>query len=157
MLGNLRVILLNFFGHTVAYAVSTRKWFATLAMSLDASHRNDHTRPITQAPFRPSVFHNYDKWMVDMPNIIDQNYRPAELLAPTRAKRSTASSTSKIFTTVPRCSLSMTQTPCTPHLSKPVANSLSVAANLDFQSNFLNSGTYYMDSLILSNGCYLWF
>jgi beta-galactosidase len=49
-------------------------------------HRNDPTRPVTQALFRPNVSHDYDDGLADMLDVIGQNYRENEILAAHAAK-----------------------------------------------------------------------
>ncbi len=44
-------------------------------------HKNDPTRPVTQALFRPNVSHDYDDGLADLLDVVGQNYRPAEILA----------------------------------------------------------------------------
>jgi beta-galactosidase len=51
-------------------------------------HKNDPTRPVTQALFRPNASHDYDDGLADMLDVIGQNYRPAEILAAHRQKPS---------------------------------------------------------------------
>jgi beta-galactosidase len=57
---------------------------------VDTFHKNDSTRPVTQALFRPNVSHDYDNGLADLLDVIGQNYREQEILAahaqkPTRA------------------------------------------------------------------------
>jgi beta-galactosidase len=49
-------------------------------------HKNDPTRPVTQALFRPNVSHDYDNGLADMLDVIGQNYRENEILAAHAAK-----------------------------------------------------------------------
>jgi beta-galactosidase len=49
-------------------------------------HRNDPTRPVTQALFRPNVSHDYDNGLADMLDVVGQNYREQEILAAFRQK-----------------------------------------------------------------------
>ncbi len=44
-------------------------------------HRNDPTRPVTQALFRPNASHDYEDGLADLLDVIGQNYRPQEILA----------------------------------------------------------------------------
>jgi len=44
-------------------------------------HKNDPTRPVTQALFRPNVSHDYDDGLADMLDVVGQNYRENEILA----------------------------------------------------------------------------
>lgn len=53
---------------------------------VDEFHRNDPTRPVTQALFRPNVSHDYDNGLADMLDVIGQNYREQEILAAYRQK-----------------------------------------------------------------------
>ena len=53
-------------------------------------HKNDPTRPVTQALFRPNASHDYEDGLADLLDVIGQNYRPGEIIAahaqkPTRA------------------------------------------------------------------------
>ena len=57
-----------------------------LASLVDTFHRNDPTRPVTQALFRPNVSHDYDDGLADMLDVIGQNYREQEILAAHAAK-----------------------------------------------------------------------
>jgi beta-galactosidase len=52
-----------------------------LASLIDEYHKDDPTRPVTQALFRPNASHDYQDGLADMLDVIGQNYRPAELLA----------------------------------------------------------------------------
>ena len=45
------------------------------------STRNDPTRPVTQALFRPNVSHDYDDGLADLLDVVGQNYRENEILA----------------------------------------------------------------------------
>jgi beta-galactosidase len=53
---------------------------------IDEFHRNDPTRPVTQALFRPNVSHDYDNGLADMLDVVGQNYREQEILAAFRQK-----------------------------------------------------------------------
>jgi beta-galactosidase len=53
---------------------------------VDEFHRNDPTRPVTQALFRPNVSHDYDNGLADMLDVVGQNYREQEILAAFRQK-----------------------------------------------------------------------
>jgi len=53
---------------------------------VDEFHRNDPTRPVTQALFRPNVSHDYDNGLADMLDVVGQNYREQEILAAYRQK-----------------------------------------------------------------------
>jgi beta-galactosidase len=44
-------------------------------------HKNDPTRPVTQALFRPNVSHDYDNGLADLLDVVGQNYREQEILA----------------------------------------------------------------------------
>ncbi len=44
-------------------------------------HKDDPTRPVTQALFRPNVSHDYDDGLADLLDVVGQNYRPNEILA----------------------------------------------------------------------------
>jgi beta-galactosidase len=44
-------------------------------------HKNDPTRPVTQALFRPNVSHDYDNGLADLLDVVGQNYRPNEIIA----------------------------------------------------------------------------
>jgi beta-galactosidase len=59
-----------------------------LAALIAEYHREDPTRPVTQALFRPNVSHDYDDGLADMLDVIGQNYRPNEILAAHEAKPS---------------------------------------------------------------------
>jgi beta-galactosidase len=48
---------------------------------VDEFHRNDPTRPVTQALFRPNVSHDYDNGLADILDVVGQNYREQEILA----------------------------------------------------------------------------
>lgn len=52
-----------------------------LARLLAVFHKNDPSRPVTQALFRPNVSHDYDNGLADMLDIVGQNYRVNEILA----------------------------------------------------------------------------
>jgi beta-galactosidase len=53
---------------------------------VDEFHRNDSTRPVTQALFRPNVSHDYDNGLADLLDVVGQNYREQEILAAYRQK-----------------------------------------------------------------------
>ena len=53
---------------------------------IDVFHREDPSRPVTQALFRPNVSHDYEDGLADMLDLIGQNYREDEILAAHRAK-----------------------------------------------------------------------
>ena len=57
-----------------------------LRQLIDEFHRNDPTRPVTQALFRPNVSHDYDNGLADMLDVVGQNYREQEILAAFRQK-----------------------------------------------------------------------
>ena len=57
-----------------------------LALLVDDFHKNDPTRPVTQALFRPNVSHDYDNGLADLLDVIGQNYRENEILAAHAAK-----------------------------------------------------------------------
>jgi beta-galactosidase len=57
-----------------------------LAGLVDTFHKNDPTRPVTQALFRPNASHDYDDGLADMLDVIGQNYREQEILAAHAAK-----------------------------------------------------------------------
>lgn len=44
-------------------------------------HKNDPTRPVTQALFRPNASHDYDDGLADLLDVVGQNYREKEILA----------------------------------------------------------------------------
>lgn len=44
-------------------------------------HRNDPTRPVTEALLRPNVSHDYDDGWADLLDVVGQNYREQEILA----------------------------------------------------------------------------
>lgn len=52
-----------------------------LAALVAEYHKDDPTRPVTQALFRPNVSHDYQDGLADMLDVVGQNYRPNELLA----------------------------------------------------------------------------
>jgi beta-galactosidase len=52
-----------------------------LAGLIEVFHREDPTRPVTQALFRPNVSHDYDNGLADMLDVVGQNYREKEILA----------------------------------------------------------------------------
>jgi beta-galactosidase len=52
----------------------------------DEFHKNDATRPVTQALFRPNVSHDFDNGLADLLDVIGTNYRDKELLAAQKAK-----------------------------------------------------------------------
>ena len=52
-----------------------------LGPMVEEFHREDPTRPVTQALFRPNVSHDYDDGLADLLDVVGQNYRPNELLA----------------------------------------------------------------------------
>jgi beta-galactosidase len=52
------------------------------------SHKNDPTRPVTQALFRPNVSGDYTNGLADLLDVIGTNYRDKELLAARRARLS---------------------------------------------------------------------
>jgi beta-galactosidase len=47
---------------------------------VDTFHKNDPTRPVTQALFRPNVSHDYENGLADLLDVIGQNYREQEIL-----------------------------------------------------------------------------
>ena len=51
-------------------------------------HKNDSTRPVTQALFRPNVSHDYDNGLADLLDVVGQNYREKEILAAHKQKPS---------------------------------------------------------------------
>jgi beta-galactosidase len=53
---------------------------------VDAFHKADPTRPVSQALFRPNVSHDYDNGLADLLDVIGQNYRENEILAAHAAK-----------------------------------------------------------------------
>ena len=57
-----------------------------LAGLVQVFHKNDPTRPVTQALFRPNTSHDYTNGLADLLDVIGTNYRDAELLAAWRAK-----------------------------------------------------------------------
>lgn len=52
-----------------------------LAGLIEVFHREDPTRPVTQALFRPNVSRDYDNGLADMLDVVGQNYREKEILA----------------------------------------------------------------------------
>lgn len=48
---------------------------------IEVFHREDPTRPVTQALFRPNVSKDYDNGLADMLDVVGQNYREKEILA----------------------------------------------------------------------------
>ena len=44
-------------------------------------HKNDPTRPVTQALFRPNASHDYEDGLADLLDVVGQNYRPREIIA----------------------------------------------------------------------------
>ncbi|HSV14324.1 MAG TPA: glycoside hydrolase family 2 TIM barrel-domain containing protein [Tepidisphaeraceae bacterium] len=52
-----------------------------LASLIDVFHKEDPTRPVTQALFRPNVSHDYDNGLADMLDVVGQNYRENEIVA----------------------------------------------------------------------------
>jgi beta-galactosidase len=52
-----------------------------LAALVAEYHRDDPSRPVTQALFRPNVSHDYDNGLADLLDVVGQNYRPNEILA----------------------------------------------------------------------------
>ncbi len=59
-----------------------------LASLIAEYHKDDPTRPVTQALFRPNASHDYEDGLADMLDVIGQNYRPDEILAAHEAKPS---------------------------------------------------------------------
>jgi beta-galactosidase len=57
-----------------------------LAGLIEVFHREDPTRPVTQALFRPNVSKDYDNGLADMLDVVGQNYREKEILAAYRQK-----------------------------------------------------------------------
>ncbi|HEX8503661.1 MAG TPA: glycoside hydrolase family 2 TIM barrel-domain containing protein [Pyrinomonadaceae bacterium] len=53
---------------------------------IEVFHREDPTRPVTQALFRPNVSKDYDNGLADMLDVVGQNYREQEILAAHRQK-----------------------------------------------------------------------
>jgi len=47
---------------------------------VETFHKNDPTRPVTQALFRPNVSHDYDNGLADLLDVVGQNYRENEIL-----------------------------------------------------------------------------
>jgi beta-galactosidase len=47
---------------------------------VETAHKNDPTRPVTQALFRPNASHDYDDGLADLLDVVGQNYRPEEIL-----------------------------------------------------------------------------
>ena len=58
-----------------------------LGPMVEEFHKNDPTRPVTQALFRPNVSHDYEDGLADLLDVIGQNYRPNEILAAHAQKR----------------------------------------------------------------------
>jgi beta-galactosidase len=48
---------------------------------IDAFHKNDPSRPVTQALFRPNVSHDYTDGLADLLDVVGQNYRENEIIA----------------------------------------------------------------------------
>jgi len=57
-----------------------------LAGLVAVCHKNDPTRPVTQALFRPNVTGDYNNGLADLLDVIGTNYRDKELLAAQHAK-----------------------------------------------------------------------
>ena len=57
-----------------------------LGSLLEVYHREDPTRPVTQALLRPNRSHDYDDGLADMLDVVGQNYRESEILAAYRQK-----------------------------------------------------------------------
>lgn len=57
-----------------------------LARLLAVYRREDPTRPVTQALFRPNASHDYDDGLADMLDVVGQNYRERELQAAAEQK-----------------------------------------------------------------------
>lgn len=91
---------------------------------VDEFHRNDPTRPVTQALFRPNVSHDYTNGLADMLDVVGTNYRFQELLAAHRDKPSR-----KILGTENQHDL---------------ANWLAVRDNPQYAGHFLWSGIDYL-------------
>ncbi|HEX8186805.1 MAG TPA: glycoside hydrolase family 2 TIM barrel-domain containing protein [Pyrinomonadaceae bacterium] len=53
---------------------------------IEVFHREDPTRPVTQALFRPNVSKDYDNGLADMLDVVGQNYREQEILAAYRQR-----------------------------------------------------------------------
>jgi len=53
---------------------------------VDAFHKTDPTRPVSQALFRPNASHDYEDGLADLLDVIGQNYRENEILAAHAAK-----------------------------------------------------------------------
>ena len=53
---------------------------------VDEFHKNDLTRPVTQALFRPNVSKDYDNGLADLLDVVGQNYREKEILAAHKQK-----------------------------------------------------------------------
>jgi beta-galactosidase len=47
---------------------------------VETFHKNDSTRPVTQALFRPNASHDYDDGLADLLDVVGQNYREQEIL-----------------------------------------------------------------------------
>jgi beta-galactosidase len=60
--------------------------FGILKGLVDAFHKADPTRPVSQALFRPNSSHDYDNGLADLLDVIGQNYRENEILAAHAAK-----------------------------------------------------------------------
>ena len=52
-----------------------------LGSLLEVYHREDPTRPVTQALLRPNRSHDYDDGLADLLDVVGQNYRESEILA----------------------------------------------------------------------------
>ncbi len=57
-----------------------------LGLLIEVFHREDPTRPVTQALFRPNRSHDYENGLADMLDVVGQNYREQEILNAHRDK-----------------------------------------------------------------------
>jgi beta-galactosidase len=79
-------IILYSAGNEIHDTPKTELAHKILAGLVEDFHKNDPTRPVTQALFRPNVSHDYDNGLADMLDVIGQNYREQEILAAHAAK-----------------------------------------------------------------------
>lgn len=70
--------------HDTPKAELARKILGSL---IEVFHREDPTRPVTQALFRPNVSYDYDNGLADMLDVVGQNYRENEIVAAHEQKR----------------------------------------------------------------------
>jgi beta-galactosidase len=68
-------------GNEIHDTPKTELAYRILKDLVDIIHKNDPTRPTTQALFRPNVSHDYDNGLADLLDVVGTNYRYNELLA----------------------------------------------------------------------------